>query len=179
MILNKKNQIFIVWICKTLSFRLDGGQKKSQCGPSSGCQWQRYGLPPSSSAPPTSEPGWGRPAGGNGSAPAAAHTAARWSTDACCQTMHWALCKSSITRNQPADHYACVEDIYCFSSNLSYLWWIKGAHSQCDGGLSHRCIGQEVSCNGFHPQNQHNDWRQETHVQQNPVREHRRHPWET
>lgn len=42
-------------------------------------------------------------------------------------------------------------------------------HSQCDRGLSHRCIGQEVPCNWFHPQNQHNDRREKTHVQQNPA----------
>lgn len=42
-------------------------------------------------------------------------------------------------------------------------------HSQCDRCLSHRRIGQEVPCDGFHPENQHNDRREETHVQQSPA----------
>lgn len=73
--------------------------KYKQCiWPSSECQSQRYVPPPSSSAPPTLEPGWGRPACGNGSALTAAHTEPRWSKDACCQILHWVLCKNGMIR---------------------------------------------------------------------------------
>lgn len=46
---------------------------------------------------------------------------------------------------------------------------ILDMHSQCDRCLSHRCIGQEVPCDRFHPENQHNDRREETDVQQSPA----------
>lgn len=42
-------------------------------------------------------------------------------------------------------------------------------HSQSDRSLSHRCVCQKVSSDRLHPQDQNHDWRQETHVQQDPI----------
>lgn len=77
--------------------------------PSSECQWLQYAPLPSSSAPPTSEPGWGRPAGGSESVLDAAHTALLLSTDACCQRLHWALWWEKKRVRLITDHSLCLK----------------------------------------------------------------------
>ena len=40
---------------------------------------------------------------------------------------------------------------------------------QCDGRLPHRCVGQEVSGDGFDPQEHYDHRRQESYMQTHPI----------